>query len=133
MPHYLNDYIAENFRKEKFAYGDSVWVKVVSNFQSLQKECVILEDESYEFSRIGIDSIHLKIFNPYPFQLNFKHHELPVVFQIAFLKNGYMEVKKNLELPAGITAFCVWRHAFCRLQFTTEDLYSRRIQYRYLF
>jgi hypothetical protein len=122
VPHYLNDYIAENFRKEKLAYGDSVWVKVVSNFQSLQKECVILEDKSYEFSKSGVDSIHLKIFNPYPFQVNLKHPELPVVFQIAFVKNGYMETKKNLELPGSISVISVGDTLAVDCRFTLEDL-----------
>ena len=37
------------------------------------------------------------------YSINLKHKELPVVFQIAFLKMDYMEVKKNLELPDNIS------------------------------
>jgi hypothetical protein len=122
VPHYLNDYISENFTKEIFSYGDSVWVKVVSNFQSLQKECVILEGDNYVFSRSGADSVRLKIFNPYPFPVNFKHPELPVVFQIAFVKNEYWELKKNLELPAGISALGVGDTLKVVCSFSLEDL-----------
>jgi hypothetical protein len=64
---------------------------------------VILNDDKYAFSRSEINSIHLKIFNPYPFMIDFRHKELPVVFQIAFIKNGNMMVKKNLELPDNVT------------------------------
>jgi hypothetical protein len=83
--------------------GDSVLTRVYKNFQSLQRECVILDDDQYTFNRSGISKIHLKIFNPYPFIIHFRHEELPVVFQIAFIKNGNIEVIKNLELPANIS------------------------------
>jgi hypothetical protein len=122
VPHFLNDYITENFTKEKFSFGDSIYVKVVSNFQSFQKECVILEDDNYIFSRSKADSIHLKIFNPYPYPVNLKHPELPVVFQIAFLKNSYWEIKKNLELPAGISVLGVGDTLSVDSGFTLEEL-----------
>ena len=86
----------------------------------MQKECVILNDEKYTFSRSDINTIHLKIFNPYPYLINFKNKELPVVFQIAFMKNGNMEVKKNLELPGNIPGIESGRYNFGRLQFTIE-------------
>jgi hypothetical protein len=122
VPHYFNDYITENFTKEKFSFGDSVYVKVIRNFQSLQRECVILEDENYVFSRSGTDSVHLKIFNPYPFPVNFKHPELPVVFQIVFLKNGYRELKENLDLPADISELGVGETLSVDCKFTLVDL-----------
>ena len=54
--------------------------------------------------------------------INFRHKELPVVFQIAFIKNGYMEVKKNLELPDSITKLNVGDVFSVDCQFTIEDL-----------
>jgi hypothetical protein len=122
VPHFLNDYITGNFTKVKFSFGDSVYVKVIGDFQSFQKECVFLEDDSYSFSRSGADSVHLKILNPYPFPVNLKHPELPVVFQIAFLKNSYRETKKNLELPAGTSVLGVGDTLSVDCKFTLEDL-----------
>jgi hypothetical protein len=78
-------------------------VTVFKDFQSLQKECVILKENLYNFSIAGNNNIKLEIYNPYPYNIEFRHKELPVVFQLAFIKNGYREVKKNLELPADIS------------------------------
>lgn len=103
VPHFLTNYIKENFTKTNLYGRDSAYVRVYKDFQSLQRECVILDDKKYIFSRTGINSIHLKIYNPYPFIIDLKHKELPVVFQIAFIKNGSMEVKKNLGLPDNIS------------------------------
>jgi hypothetical protein len=122
VPHYLTDYIKENFTKHKIASGDSLYVKVYSNFQSLQKECVILNDDNYTFSSKGINNINLKIFNPYPFTINFRHKEFPVVFQVAFMTNSYMEVKKNLELPENISSLNAGDTIAVDCKFTLEDL-----------
>jgi hypothetical protein len=122
VPHYLNDYITGNFTKLKFSYGDSVYVRNIVDFQSLQKECIILEDANYTFSRNHENTIHLSIFNPYPYQIRLNHPELPVVFQVAFLKNGYREVKKNLELPAGISIINSGDTIKVDCRFTLEEL-----------
>jgi len=122
VPHFLTDYNKTKLTKQILSNGDSVFVRVYKDFQSLQRECVILSDDQYTFSRSGINTIHLKIFNPYPFMINFRHNELPVVFQIAFIKNGYMEVKKNLELPDSVTKMNVGDTISMDCQFTIEDL-----------
>jgi Dolichyl-phosphate-mannose-protein mannosyltransferase len=122
VPHFLTDFIKENFTKEFLSNGDSVYVRIYKDFQSLQRECVILSDDQYTFSRTGINSIHLKIFNPYPFGVDFKHKELPVVFQIAFIKNGYMEVKKNLELPTFNSSLGAHDTISVDCKFTIDDL-----------
>jgi hypothetical protein len=83
---------------------------------------VILKAKQYTFSRTGIDSINLKIFNPYPFVIDFRHKELPVVFQIAFIKNGNMEFKKNLKLPDYIRQMNVGDTISVDCQFTVKDL-----------
>jgi len=122
VPHFLTDYNKTKLTKQILSNGDSVFVRVYKDFQSLQRECVILSDDQYTFSRSDINTIHLKIFNPYPFMINFRHNELPVVFQIAFIKNGYMEVKKNLELPDSITKLNVGDIISVDCKFTIEDL-----------
>ena len=124
VPHFLTDYYKENLTKRILSNGDSVFVRVYKDFQSLQKECVILSDDLYSFERTGINSIHLRIFNPYPFMINFKHNELPVVFQIDFIKNGYREAKKNLVLPDNVTKMNVGDTISADCQFTTEDIPS---------
>lgn len=121
VPHYLTDYLTENLTRHTLSYGDSVYVKVIRDFQSLQRECIILDDDNYAFSKSGVNTIHFRIFNPYPYVVNLKHEEQPVVFQIAFLKNGNMEVKKNLELSDRIF-LNVGDTISVDCQFTLEDL-----------
>ena len=122
VPHFLTDNIKQNFTKKVLSNGDTTYYKIYKNFQSLQRECVILEDSHFVFSRSAINSIHLKIFNPYPYPINLMHKELPVVFQIGFIKNGNMEVKKNLDLPVGISQINVGDTISVDCQFTLEDL-----------
>jgi hypothetical protein len=122
VPHFFTDYYKANLTKKILSDGDSVFVKVYKNFQSLQRECVILKDDQYTFNKTGINTIHLKIFNPYPFMIDFRHKELPVVFQIAFIKNGNMQVKKNLELPGNISKLNVGDTISVDCKFTIEEL-----------
>ncbi|MFA5818602.1 MAG: glycosyltransferase family 39 protein [Bacteroidales bacterium] len=122
VPHYLTDYYKENLTKYILPDGDSVFVRVFKDFQSLQRECVILSDDQYTFKKSEINTIHFLLFNPYPFQINLIHKELPVIFQIAFVKNGYLEVKKNLKLPDNILTLNVGDTISVDCQFTLEDL-----------
>lgn len=122
VPHFFTDYCKHNLTKHILSEGDSVFVRIYKDFQSLQRECVILNDEEYAFSRSEINTIHLKIFNPYPFMIDFRHKELPIVFQIAFIKNGNMMVKKNLELPDNFTRLNVGDTITVDCKFTIEDL-----------
>lgn len=122
VPHYLTDYYKENLTKHILPNGDSVFVRVFMDFQSLQRECVILSDDQYTFKKSEINTIHFLLFNPYPFQINLIHKELPVIFQIAFVKNGYLEVKKNLKLPDNILTLNVGDTISVDCQFTLEDL-----------
>ena len=124
VPHFFSDYYKEHLTKQILSNGDSIFIKIYKDFQSVQRECVILNDDQYTFSRSGINTIHLKIFNPYPYIIDFRHKELPVVFQIAFIKNGNMEVKKNLELPDGISKLNVGDTISADCKFTIEDLQS---------
>jgi hypothetical protein len=122
VPHFFADDYKENLTKQILSDGDSVFVRVYKDFQSLQRECVILNDDQYTFSRTGVNTIHLKIFNPYPFMIDFRHKELPVVFQIAFIKKGNMEVKEKLELPDNISKLNVGDTISVDCKFTIEDL-----------
>jgi hypothetical protein len=122
VPHYLTDYLKKNLTKQILPGGDSIFIRVFKDFQSLQRECVILKDDKFNFSKSGINTIHLEIFNPYPFPIKIKHNELPVVFQIAFLKKDYMEVKKNLELPENFTSINAGDTISADCRFTLEDL-----------
>jgi hypothetical protein len=124
VPHFLTDYYKENLTKIILSDGDSVFVRVYKDFQSLQRECVILSDDLYTFKQTGINSIHLRIFNPYPFMIDFRHSELPVVFQIAFIKNGYREAKKDLVLPDNLTKMNVGDTISADCKFSIEDLPS---------
>jgi hypothetical protein len=122
VPHFFSDYYKANLTKKILSEGDSVFVKVYKDFQSLQRECVILNDDQYTFNKTGINTIHLKIFNPYPYIINFRHKELPVVFQIAFIKNGNIEVKKNIGLPDNVSQLNVGDTISIDFKFTIEDL-----------
>jgi len=124
VPHLFSDTYKKNLTKIVLSKGDSAFVKIFRNFQSLQKECVILNSEKYTFSRSDTNVIHLKIFNPYPYPIDIKHTELPVVFQIAFLKNGILEVKKNLELPGNISVLKTGDTISVDCKFMLKDLPS---------
>ncbi len=102
VPHYFSEYYKTHLTKQILTNGDSIFTKVFKDFQSLQKECVILENKKYNFNMTGNNTIHLKIFNPYPYPINFKHKEFPISFQLAFLKKGNMETK-SLDLPENLS------------------------------
>jgi hypothetical protein len=99
VPHWPTNFIQENFEIHTLFNGDTLYSKVYSNFQSLQKECVILKDEKYSFRKNSNNTIKLDFFNPYPYVIDIRHKELPVVFQIGFFKNGKREERWNLQLP----------------------------------
>jgi len=122
VPHYFTDYYKANLEKKILSNGDSIFVRVYKDFQSLQRECAILDKESYTFSRSDTNSVHFRIFNPYPYSINLKHKELPVVFQIGFLKDGNMQVKKNLDLPLNIEFLNPGDTISVDCRFTLEDL-----------
>jgi hypothetical protein len=122
VPHYFSDDYKARLTKKSLTGGDSVFVKVFRDFQSLQKECVLLEDDHYTFSKTGNNIINLKIFNPYPYIIDLKHKELPVVFQIAFIKNGNMEFKKDLVIPDSISKLNAGDTISVDCRFTIEEL-----------
>jgi len=122
IPHYLTYSYKQNLGKHILPDGDSLFFRVFRDFQSLQRECVILSENQYTFSKNGTDTISFRIFNPYPFPINLKHPELPVVFQLAVFKNGYMEVKKNLGLPDQISTLNIGDTISVTCTFSLGDL-----------
>jgi hypothetical protein len=78
-------------------------MKVCGDFQSLQKECVLLKDEDYRFKENSLNSLDMDIFNPYPYPINIKHTEFPVAFYINFFSNGKREERWRLSLPDSIS------------------------------
>ena len=122
VPHYLTDYYKKNLTKHILPDGDSVFIRVFKDFQSLQRECVILSDDKYTFKKSGINTIHFLLFNPYPFPVNLIHKELPVIFQIAFVKNGYLKVKKSLKFSDNISTLNVGDTISIDCLFTLDDL-----------
>jgi hypothetical protein len=102
VPHYFSDYYKNHLTKQILSNGDSIFTHVFKDFQSLQRECVILENKQYAFNSAGINTIHLKIFNPYPYAIDFKHKELPIIFQLAFLNKGNMNTVM-LNLPESLS------------------------------
>ena len=122
VPHFSTNNNNIQLTKYILPDGDSIFTKIYKNFQSLQRECVILADDKYTFSRKGINTIHLKIFNPYPYTIDLRNKELPVVFEIAFFKKGILESTKNLDLPAEISGLKVGETISVDCRFTLEDL-----------
>jgi hypothetical protein len=122
VPHLFSDSYKQNLTRKILSKGDSAFVRIFRNFQSLQKECVILNSEKYVFTRNDTNAIRLKLFNPYPYPIDFKNAELPVVFQIAFMKKGIMEVKKNLELPGNVSVLRTGDTISVDFKFTLNDL-----------
>ncbi len=103
VPHWPTPFMESNFRKYFFFNGDSVYMKVYSDFQSLQKECVILPEKHYNFTENSRNSFRIDIFNPYPYKLDLKHPEFPVTFQIGFFNNGKREERWFLQLPDSVS------------------------------
>ncbi|MBK9388650.1 MAG: glycosyltransferase family 39 protein [Bacteroidetes bacterium] len=103
VPHWPTTYIMDNFRKHYFFNGDSVYMKVCSDFQSLQRECVILKDEHYVFKEKSLNSLDMDIFNPYPYPISINHKEFPVAFYFNFFRNGQREERWRISLPDSIS------------------------------
>ena len=103
VPHWPTDFILNHFTKHRYFNGDSVYLKVYSDFQSLQKDCVILKDDHYSFRENSPNIIEMDIFNPYPYVIDIKHEEFPVAFQIGFFRNGIREERWFLRLPESVS------------------------------
>ena len=124
IPHFLTDYNKPLLTKYILPYGDSIFVKPYNDFQSLQRECIVLDKDMYLFSRQEICTVKLTLFNPYPYPINLKHIEFPVVFQIAFIKKGNLEYNKRIDLPENIKVLNVGDTLMIDCSFTIEDIPS---------
>ena len=122
VPHYLTDTYKNQLFKYILNNGDTLFARVFQDFQSLQRECVILKDNQYSFSQSDTNSLQIQIFNPYPYSIDLKHKEFPVVFQLAFIKNGSLELKKNIEIPQNISLINPGDTISADFHFTIEEL-----------
>jgi hypothetical protein len=122
VPHYFSDEYKANLTAQVLTCGDTIYTKVFTNFQSFQKECTELKDMQYTFCRNKVNSISLKISNPYPYIINLRHNEFPVSFQVGFIKNGRIEYKQNLKLPDNISFLNPGESFTSDYQFTLKDL-----------
>ncbi len=122
VPHYLDENIKSQLTGYILPGGDTLFARVFENFQSLQRECVILDRDEYSFSLTDSNRIQLQIINPYPFSINLKHKELPVSFQLAFIKNGYMQIKQDIKLSEEINFLNPGDTIRTSYNFTIEEL-----------
>jgi hypothetical protein len=122
IPHWLDEYYRSNLSMHITSGADTTWFRFFKDFQSLQRECIILEDEKYSFTGSGENRIDLKIFNPYPYSINLVHPELPVVFQIAFYSEGTLQIKRNLPLPESLNLLAPGDTIPVSCNFTIDEL-----------
>lgn len=122
VPHFLTPSVKSQLTEYVFTDGDSLFARVFTDFQSLQRKCAILGNDHLFFSRRDTNIVNFKIFNPYPYSINLKHKELPVVFQLAFIKNGSLEIKKNIDLPPDISTLSPGDTIRADFRFTLSEL-----------
>jgi hypothetical protein len=103
VPHWLDSYFKSKMTPAVISAGDTIWHTFFRDFQSLQRKCAILDREEYTFTSTAEDSINVKIFNPYSYTLDLAHPELPVAFQLAFLRNGILQDTRPLTIPPNKT------------------------------
>jgi hypothetical protein len=122
LPHFMTDQLKPELKAHQLPYGDTLFWTILKDFQSLQRNCAIPGMDDYSFSKSDTNTMNISFYNPYPFNIDLHHKKLPVIFQLAFIRNGQMEFKKNIELPENfsfpspgdtITAVC---------RFTIEDM-----------
>jgi hypothetical protein len=121
VPHFFNDYYKSNLTAFRMSDGDTIYFRIFKNFQSLQRECVSLNNSIYRFTKSSSNTIHLKIWDPYQYAIDLKHPELPVTFKLAFIHKGNMETM-NLKLPDNISALIPGDTVKVDCQFSTGNL-----------
>ena len=103
VPHWLTAEYKKNLTKYILPDGDSLFAKVFTDFQSLQRECIIIKDDSLSFSKEQFQTIQIDIFNPYPYAVRLDHQEMPVHFNAAFFRDGLLKSEFRITLPDTIT------------------------------
>jgi hypothetical protein len=96
-PHFLTDYYKQRLEKYITSRGDTIYARDFTDFQSLQKECIILDKNEYHFSKKEQCLLPMQLYNPYPYQINLDHPVFPVRFQVCFFTNGVMKYNKGFE------------------------------------
>lgn len=103
-PHWPTNYIMDNFRKYRFFNGDTIYLKEYNDFRSVQKEIAYLDSPHFTFSKTKADSISLRIFNPYPYPVDIRHPDFPLVFYITFFSDGVKVARYTLPLPESVSS-----------------------------
>lgn len=122
VPHYLDGGYKEKLDKYLTSYGDTIFARKFPEFQSLQRECCILEKESYTFSKSDTCHMDIVIFNPYPYQLDLKHDDFPVRFQACFFRDGIIMYNEFLEFSKDIRFINPGESVSIAASFTIDDV-----------
>lgn len=102
VPHWLTPEYKKNLVEYSLPGGDSLFARVIPDFQSLQKQCVLPESVTYRFSSGQWQELKLKLFNPYPYEIDLDHRQLPVRFQAAFFSRGRLVRKQDLSFNPSV-------------------------------
>jgi hypothetical protein len=103
LPHFLTDELRPKLSAHVLPYGDTFFCAVLKDFQSLQRDCAILTEDEYSFSKTGFNRLTIEFYNPYPYNIEIHHPEMPVKFQIGFVHKGRMDYKKELTFFRNLT------------------------------
>jgi hypothetical protein len=103
VPHWLTPEYKKNLVKYHLSSGDSLFARVIPDFQSLQKRCINLLAVNNQAVAGSAVSIDIALYNPYPYNIKIDHPLLPVRFQAAFFKSGRLVSKQNLLLPEDLS------------------------------
>jgi hypothetical protein len=123
VPHWLNDYYKERLSIYTGPGEDTLYYRIFKDFQSLQKECVIISFDSPQFSRTTENLVNLQIYNPYKYDINLKHPEFPVVFRAAFYRpDGNLESMKDVELSRELSILHPGDTVRLNCKFRADDL-----------
>ncbi len=102
VPHWLTPEYKKNLTKYILPDGDSLFARVFTDFQSLQRECVIIKGDSFSFRKEQYQSIQLDIFNPYPYAVRLDNQEMPVHFSAALFSDGILKSESRLTLTENV-------------------------------
>ena len=122
VPHFLDGGYKEKLDKYPTSYGDTIFARKFFKFQSLQRECCILKEESYSFSKGDTCRIDIVIFNPYPYQIDLKHEEFPVRFQACFFRDGILMFNEFLKFSKALRFIDPGESVNISASFTIDDV-----------
>lgn len=122
VPHYYSGDYKANLTGYKLTDGDSVFVKEMKNFRSLQRDCAIFPEEKYSFKTGMQQTINLKLYNPYPYPIVFDDEHYPIVMKIGFFMKGHLEYNSNIEFEPKLKQLNTGETIDLKASFETNDL-----------